>query len=167
MSVEVERPRRARGHAHLRSVAAYYLPVVLGAPAPPGRSRPTSAEPPHVDWFRLRVVEDERTERTSVVLSRGEGSHEEGRELTLSLVDRLPARAALGRERLRRALLEIRDRDRGGVVVSFDEAPCGVDLDPSPGRVDSDGDVDGSAREILGADWVEWDRAEVTRHAES
>ena len=72
----------------------------------------------------MRVVYDRHTARESVLLSLGtpdEAAERSGWGLTLSLVDRLPCSEAQGRVALREALLSIRDRGAGRVVVHFDD----------------------------------------------
>jgi GTP cyclohydrolase II len=110
--------------------ASYFLPIAL----PEALSEAGGAKK-EVEWFRLSVLYDRGAERESILLSRqpsseashgpdGEGSDEplvrEG-TVTMRLFDRLPGPNSLGRAALERALVAIRDRRRGAVLIRFDD----------------------------------------------
>ncbi len=148
--VEVEPPLRAVGHPHLISTACYFLPVGLTSNSSSARHDAENRIQDRVDWFRLRVVYDQRTARESVLLSLISSPALGGSAFTLTLVDRLPGLEAGGREALRLCLLGIRERGEGRVVVHFD------DSDPAAGRwAGASGDsASSAAEEILAAQWI-------------
>ena len=87
-----------------------------------------------IDWFRSSIVYDQQTERESIVLSVGpEGRSEDWTrgvlapgprpeaEVTMRLFDRLPGTRSVARDALQRALVTIRGRGEGSVVVHFDD----------------------------------------------
>jgi len=102
--------------------ASYLLPVGL-----PGSSEAGDIE---VAWFRSSVLLDRETGRESVVLAKGAAGAGEGppvsqaaQRLTMSLFDRLPTARSSSRAALVEALVGIRERGRGSVIVSCDEHP--------------------------------------------
>lgn len=143
-TIAVEKAQRSEGHPHLISTAHYFLPVVLAADTKQGEG---------VDWFRMRVVYDRQTARESVLLSLGtpeDAADRDGSGLTLSLVDRLPCSESRGRSALREALLAMRDRGSGRVVVHFDDENPNADRERRRG-------IDAHAvlsKEMLAARWL-------------
>ncbi len=69
-------------------------------------------------------VVDESMAAVSAVEANVSGAGPRTNEITMSLLDRLPLRAAPGRRALRKALLGIRRAGRGSVAVSFDDREC-------------------------------------------
>jgi GTP cyclohydrolase II len=120
--VQVFEPAILPGATALVLMASYLLPVGL-----PGSSGAAGAE---VEWFRSNVVLDRETGRVSIVLAKGAAGAGErpevswaGPRITMSLFDRLPATHAPGRAALVEALIGLRERGRGSVVVTCDEQP--------------------------------------------
>ena len=92
------------------------------------------ADASRIDWFRSSIVYDQRSERESIVLSAaGEGRPGDSMrgapvpgsgpeaEVTMQLLDRLPGTRSPARDALQRALVAIRGRGEGSVVVHFDD----------------------------------------------
>ncbi len=103
--------------------ASYFLPVALPTAAGHGEG---------VEWFRLSVIFDGAAASESVMLAHRSSplraatwmSHEtleDGVQITMSLLDRLPRDGSPGQAALVRALTKIRDRGTGSVMVSFDD----------------------------------------------
>jgi hypothetical protein len=131
--VEIEAVRRATSHPFLISTASYQLPVDLAERRLGGRSGANSSA--DVAWFRVRVVYDERTAKEAVLLELGEDaqiSSTPPAAFCLGLMDRLPCEEATRREALRQAMMGMRERGRGRVVVFFDEVAPWTHFD-SPG----------------------------------
>lgn len=139
--LEVTEPECAAQHPHLASTASYFLPVSLA-------SNPEQAE--LVDWFRLRVIYDLRTARESVLLTLRESAPDAGESLTLTLVDRLPCFEAKRRDVLRNALVGLRERGQGAIVLHFDDSNPNADL-TSPKQ---DHGHTRLSEEILEANWI-------------
>ena len=132
--VRVFEPTRLPGHAERVVTASYYLPIELPARTPED-TMAGRAGASRIDWFRSSVVFDRRSERESIVLTavgaerRGGGAMELGpapgsgpeAEVTMRLVDRLPGTRSPARDALQRALVAIRGRGEGSVVVHFDD----------------------------------------------
>jgi GTP cyclohydrolase II len=152
VDVRVVAPFVLPGIGHRVLTASYFLPVSLPAEFAPGQD---------IEWFRLSVIFDGQLGRESVVLAHRDStfgdddragdravdedvethSDAEAREargeananmITMSLLDRLPSRAATGRVALREALMAIRRSGRGSVVVSFDDRECAIEVAASP-----------------------------------
>lgn len=115
VDVQVFDPVALPGESRRIVTASYFLPIEL----------PNVKGAPSVEWFRLSVVYDRERERESILLSRGgdESRRLEDQEpaVQMGLLDRLPFPASTGRAELQRALISIRDRDRGAVGIRFDD----------------------------------------------
>jgi hypothetical protein len=134
------------GHPHLISTACYFLPIGLTSNSPTAGHGAQSLIPDRVDWFRLRVVYDQRIARESVLLSMESSPEVGGSAITFSLVDRLPGLETGGRQALRLALLGILEHREERVVVHFDES------DPAADRCT--GAAPSATEEILSAQWI-------------
>jgi GTP cyclohydrolase II len=149
VDVRVVAPFVLPGVGHRVLTASYFLPVGLPAELAQGQD---------IEWFRLSVIFDGQLGRESVVLAHrdtvfGDGALNEAVEMgsaieargtreeanahviTMSLLDRLPSRAATGRVALRESLMRIRRAGRGSVVVCFDDRDCAIE--PVASSIDS------------------------------
>lgn len=125
-SVRVFSPVVLPGEGHRILTACYFLPVAL-----PVSSHEKGAE--HVvDWFRLSVIFDRSTAREWIILAHARSGDqdlvsnasemaERDERIHMTLIDRLPADRAPGREALTRALLKIQSQGSGSVAVHFDD----------------------------------------------
>jgi len=117
--------------------ASYFLPVALSDCPGAEDVGDLGNVDDTVDWFRLSVIFDSETGLESIVLAHPHSALDEvvaeaaelfGRDagdarITMSLLDRLPAEAAPGREALTGILLAIREAGRGLVAIDFDDRP--------------------------------------------
>jgi len=134
VDVRVIAPFVLPGEGHRVLTASYYLPIALSV---------ASGSDPDVEWFRVSVVFDGERAQEWVLISHrnssevgvevkidGEEEDEAGEArthavvITMSLLDRLPSRSAVGRLALREALLDIRRAGQGAVTVCFDDRHC-------------------------------------------
>jgi GTP cyclohydrolase II len=119
-TVDIFEPRPLVEGSTVALMASYFLPVGL-----PSNAAATAHD---VEWFRSSVVFDPETARESIVLAWDAPVVRDapsvsiaGPRITMSLRDRLPGASAAGRVSLVDALLGIRDREGGSVVVDFDD----------------------------------------------
>lgn len=147
VDVRVVAPFVLPGESHRVLTASYFLPIAFPD---------ESASGDDIEWFRLSVVFDGERAEESVVLSHRDsifGEVEaEAREarrdanvITMSLLDRLPSRVALGRTALHEALVEIRRAGHGFVAVCFDDRDCAI----AEARLSTDSPDGQGARQML------------------
>ena len=128
--VQVFEPAILPGAPALVLTASYLLPVGLPGSSGAAHADAHAEVETEVEWFRSNVVLDRETGRVSIVLAKGDAGAGErpqvswaGPRITMSLFDRLPTTHAPGRVALVEALVGIRERGRGSVVVTCDEHP--------------------------------------------
>lgn len=143
--VAVEGTLPALGRDSLVSTANYLLPVASSFEQDPVVA--------HVEWFRMRVVCDRDTARESVLLSFGgvdDAAREAGLAFTLTLIDRLPCFEAGGIHALQQALISVRSRGAGRIVVHFDDDIPESDFEKTTG-LDAHPEL---SRKILASTWL-------------